>query len=180
MQPGKITLLLFSVLIVTGCAQFRNAGKAEAEDKPANSKPKEETVTVVRKTKADSIISSAKKNIGVKYKYGGKDPKGFDCSGFVWYVYGQNGIVMPRTADAQALVGKPVDRKAIVPGDLVYFKGRDLSSKTVGHVGIVTENNKGKIKFISATTSSGIHIDDLDGVYWKERYLFARRVITTK
>ena len=70
---------------------------------------------------------------GYPYKYGGKDPEtGFDCSGLVWYVYRENGIELPRTADQQAKAGELVPPYEIMPGDILCF----YQGSWVGHVGI--------------------------------------------
>lgn len=75
---------------------------------------------------------TAKKFIGAPYVYGGRSPKGFDCSGLVWYVYRQYGLKLPNSSKKQAAVGRKVARSELIPGDLVFFK----SKAQVDHVGI--------------------------------------------
>jgi len=182
MDRRNPVLFILIFLFVTGCAQHKNAvGHKKHQRKNSavqtgNGKT-DSTVHHHELTKADSIVAFAKKFLGVKYKYGGETSNGFDCAGFVCFVYGKYGVKLPRTADAQELLGKAVKRESIQTGDLVFFKGRNLNSKSIGHVGIVVENYGGKIRFISATVNSGIHIDDIDGTYWKERYVGAKRIL---
>ncbi len=190
----KFLFLILLLTTISSCAQHKkivskkrpkqkketqkNAVKSEVKAKKENDT--KDSDTIILTNKADSIVAFAKKYLGIKYRYGGQDLNGFDCAGFVCYVYSHHGITLPRTADAQSLLGKEVTRKSARAGDLVYFKGRNIRSKTIGHVGIVIENNNGQIKFISATVSSGIHIDDIDGPYWKERYVMVKRILLKK
>ncbi len=177
-MPFKYILILFLIASTfNSCAQHKKTTTKKKNSKKTNQLKIKDANTAVLGSKADSIVLFSKKYLGVKYKYGGQDAKGFDCAGFVCFVYAHHGIKMPRTADAQALLGTIVTRANLQPGDLVFFKGREIKSKAVGHVGIVVENQAGKIKFISATVSSGIHIDDIDETYWKERYMLAKRIL---
>lgn len=113
----------------------------------------------------NSIVSEAKSYQGVPYVWGGTTPSGFDCSGFTSYIFGKNGITLPRTAALQYAEGKPVSSP--VPGDLVFFATYNSGPS---HTGIFIGNNE----FISATSSSGIAIASMDNSYWKPRYLGAR------
>jgi cell wall-associated NlpC family hydrolase len=74
-------------------------------------------------------VDIAMSYLGVPYVWGGASPSGFDCSGFVMYVYGQVGVSLPHNAAAQYGYGSPVSRSELAPGDLVFFDG-------LGHVGI--------------------------------------------
>lgn len=76
-----------------------------------------------------SVVSTALGYLGTPYVWGGTSPSGFDCSGFVQYVYAQNGVGLPRTSQSQMGVGNPVSQGQLQPGDLVFFRGG-------GHVGI--------------------------------------------
>ncbi|MBO4897043.1 MAG: SH3 domain-containing protein [Clostridia bacterium] len=81
------------------------------------------------------VVDYAKTFIGVPYVYGGSTPSGFDCSGFVKYVFAHFGVSLPRTSYSQMNVGTPVSREELQPGDLVVFRGG-------GHVGIYCGNNQ--------------------------------------
>jgi cell wall-associated NlpC family hydrolase len=84
------------------------------------------------------VAKTAHSYIGVPYVFGGRSPKGFDCSGLVWYVYRQHGIDLPTSSAKQARVGEHVDRDELLPGDLVFFQ----SSGSIDHVGLYVGGNK--------------------------------------
>jgi len=116
------------------------------------------------------IIQTALRYQGVPYVFGGTTPSGFDCSGFVRYVFANSGVYLPRAADEQYDFGRPVSRSRLQPGDTVYFT---TYTSGVSHVGIYL----GDGNFISATSSQGVAIDCLDSGYWGTRYIGARRMI---
>ena len=116
------------------------------------------------------VIQSASRYLGVPYVFGGTAPDGFDCSGFTRFVYGQSGIFLPRTADAQYDVGRPVSFNRLQAGDLVFFTTYE---EGVSHSGIYLGNGQ----FISATSSQGVAIASLNSGYWGARYVGARRVL---
>ncbi|MBP2653811.1 MAG: spore cortex-lytic enzyme [Firmicutes bacterium] len=117
---------------------------------------------------ARRIIQAALRCQGVPYVYGGTSLDGFDCSGFVQFVFARAGVMLPRTADAQYDAGYPVSRSRLRPGDTVYFS---TYASGASHVGIYI----GDGYFISATSSRGVVIDPLDMSYWAARYIGARR-----
>lgn len=123
------------------------------------------------------LLKESRKHIGKPYRRGMKGPKAFDCSGFTSYVYSQFGINLSPSSRTQATQGKQVDRKNLREGDLVFFSS-PRSGHAVGHVGIVVSADKesGDFKFIHASTSSGIKIDECKG-YYAKRYIGARRVV---
>jgi cell wall-associated NlpC family hydrolase len=121
--------------------------------------------------KASAILATALSYHGVKYRFGGSSPVGFDCSGYVMHVFNRHGIQLPRTADKQFSVGKPVKWKAeLKPGDLVFF---ETYEKGPSHVGIY----QGKGKFIHASSNRGVMVSGLSEVYYAKRYLGARRIL---
>lgn len=123
-----------------------------------------------RQNKSDSIIATAKQYIGVKYQWGGSIPEtGFDCSGYVSYVFGKNGIALPRVSRDQYTVGTKVAFENLQPGDLVFFSF--AANGVVDHVGIYL----GDGQFINASSSKGVTIYVI-GPYWKSVYVGARRV----
>lgn len=119
--------------------------------------------------KAKQITDVAKSFIGVPYKFGGTTPSGFDCSGFVQYVFDKRKITLPRTADAQYKVGRVIIPKDLQQGDLVFFSTYEQGAS---HCGVYLEQGK----FIHAS-SHGVMISRLDESYWRTRYLGARRVM---
>lgn len=125
------------------------------------------------------LLSEAKSHIGKPYRGGAKGPYAFDCSGFSSYVYKQFGYSISPSSKAQFLEGTSVDRTKLREGDLVFFTSR-RSGKSVGHVGIVVsaDNESGNFKFIHASSSQGIKIDNCAGAgYYEGRFLGARRII---
>lgn len=121
--------------------------------------------------KGQQIIAMAKQYVGTPYVWGGASPDGFDCSGFVYYLYKQFGIDLPRMADGQASTGTPVNMNDLQPGDLVFFSTYEPGPS---HSGIYL----GDGYFIHASSGAGeVIITHLLKPYYKERYLGARRVI---
>jgi cell wall-associated NlpC family hydrolase len=107
---------------------------------------------------------------GAPYRDGGIDPSGFDCSGFVRYVYEQHGVAMPRQVRDQFRIGKSVDRDRLEPGDLVFFS---TVAPGASHVGIVI----GGDQFIHAPSERGVvRVESLNQQYWSTRFIGAKRV----
>ncbi len=108
-----------------------------------------------------------------KYKFGGTDQRGFDCSGFTLTVYKNAfNINLPRTTEAMASLGKKVSKRKLKPGDLVFFR----PSRKYEHVGIFIGNRT----FIHSSTSNGVIKSNLNNPYWKKKYRFAKRLLKIK
>ncbi|MCS7464120.1 NlpC/P60 family protein [Paenibacillus doosanensis] len=113
----------------------------------------------------DKLLKYAQAYMGIPYVWGGSSPAGFDCSGFVKFVFSNvRGIELPRTSN-EMYDSTGVAVASPKPGDLVFFANGRLS-----HVGIYMGNGQ----FISATTSYGVHIDSLYSSYWGSRYIGAK------
>jgi len=127
-------------------------------------------------TKGQQIVEYAKRFLGVKYRYGKASPsEGFDCSGFVYYVFNHFGIKLQRSSKDQAKYGVRVDKKDLRAGDLVFFD-TDGGLNAVNHVGIYIGNGK----FIHASSGSSakkVVISDMSSGYYANRYMTARRYI---
>ncbi len=117
------------------------------------------------------ITGLALQQLGVPYVYGGSSPGGFDCSGFVYYVFGQAGISLPRVADDQYLAGIPVKKENLRTGDLVFFCD---DSGELSHVGIYLKDGQ----FIHASTDTGIDFDSLYRGWRVDHYIGACRIVT--
>lgn len=125
----------------------------------------------------DEMISFAKTFLGTPYRYSGSSPSGFDCSGFINYVMGSFGFSLPRSSYSIAELGKTVKLSEIQPGDLLFFKGRNVNSTTVGHVAMVVEANEHEIKMIHSSTSRGVIIENFkDSKYYIPRFIKAKRM----
>ncbi|CVK17831.1 hypothetical protein SPSPH_015490 [Sporomusa sphaeroides DSM 2875] len=121
-------------------------------------------------TSVRRIIQTSLRYQGVPYVFGGTSPGGFDCSGFTRFVFAQSGISLPRMADEQFAVGRPVSYSRLQPGDLVFFT---TYAPGASHSGIYI----GDGNFISATSSRGVAIASMSSSYWGPRYIGARRVM---
>lgn len=121
---------------------------------------------------SSQIISEALALSGTPYKTGGTSPQtGFDCSGFVRYVFHQAAnITLPASAKKIANIGKIIDKNALIPGDLVFF---NTLKSTYSHVAIYI----GDQTFIHAPSAGGVvRVDRIDAAYWSRHYEGARRI----
>ncbi|MBS3732879.1 MAG: C40 family peptidase [Desulfobacterales bacterium] len=149
-------LLMICLLFSGGCTAFRP-------------QPGIHVSPVVRK----DIVNIALQHRNTPYQWKEESPGGFDCSGFVQFVYRQAGFAVPRTSTQQFRSGYEVSRSNLKKGDLVFFKkwkwlGTILSPS---HVGIYIGQNR----FIHSPSPGGaVRIDDLDSKYWKAHYKGAR------
>jgi hypothetical protein len=117
------------------------------------------------------LVNDSTRYRGVPYVWGGETPKGFDCSGFIYYMFRKHGVYVSRhTAQQLFHTGRWVSRSSLRPGDLVFFALE--SPRHVSHVGFYLGNNK----FISATSSRGVWIYQLNTSYWAPHYVGGRRI----
>ncbi|HTM31976.1 MAG TPA: NlpC/P60 family protein [Vicinamibacterales bacterium] len=117
-----------------------------------------------------NVLSSTALSLrGAPYRNGGSTPDGFDCSGFVQYVFGLNGLAVPRGTREQFGIGHSIDRNHLAPGDLVFFS---TVAPGASHVGIAIGNGE----FVHAPSSRGVvRVERLSADYWRRRYIGARR-----
>ncbi len=119
-----------------------------------------------------AIVNDSVNYLGVPYLWGGETPRGFDCSGFVYYMFNKHGVDMKRvTSGDYYKMGTTVSKANLEPGDLVFFGVNQPG--VVSHVGFYMGNNE----YISATSSNGIAIYSLDNPYWSKYYMGAKRVM---
>jgi cell wall-associated NlpC family hydrolase len=127
-------------------------------------------------TSAAAVISTADGFLGTRYSYGGSSPQtGFDCSGFVQYVYRQNGLTLPRTSRQQATAGQslPTKLENLRAGDLLFFSQK---GDVVDHVAIYAGNDR---ILHSSSSGGGVRYDDLmtaRGQWFRNRLVAVRRV----
>lgn len=130
---------------------------------------------------ADSIIEFSKKYLGTKYKYANCSPQaGFDCSGFVYYVFTHFNIKVPRSSSEYAKFGMEVHPDSCKTGDVIVFTGTNPKKRSPGHVGIVLSNNGEDISFIHSSSdkrTGGVKISSRnDAHYYKQRFIKIVRV----
>ncbi len=122
--------------------------------------------------RAREVLVNALSLTGIRYKYGGNSPEtGFDCSGFVRYVYQQaSNLTLPHGARAISQLGKTIPKNELQPGDLVFF---NTLKSTFSHVGIYLGNNR----FIhSPSSGGGVRVEDMQANYWAKRFNGAQRI----
>lgn len=124
----------------------------------------------------EAIIAKAQSLLGTAYRYGNCSPeKGFDCSGFVYYVFQSFNFDVPRSSKAYATLPKTSLQEAKV-GDIIVFTGYKNRSKTPGHVGIISKIERNKLFFIHSSTYKGVIESELYGSHYKQRYLFVASI----
>ena len=164
---GSLLLLTSSLILLSSCHSSSKVARDDVYGVKNGGKVQ---------VKGNDVLSHAMSLLGSKYRSGGADPRGFDCSGFTSYVYGLNNVFIGRSSRDQYERNTPVKRGNIKPGDLVFFSGTRIGSG-VGHVGIVTEVNKDdSFLFIHSSSRGGVVISRSTDAYYAQRYLGARRV----
>ena len=126
----------------------------------------------------DTMIKFAESLIGTPYKYASTDPyEGFDCSGFITYVFNHYKIKVPRSSKDFENVGKTIPLNETRRGDLILFTGTDSTERTIGHMGIIVSNLGDSIKFIHSSSGKahGVIITNLQK-YYMSRFVKVIRI----
>lgn len=175
-RPG---LMVVAVALTTACASggavprpFPSPGGATpagTEPGAVVEPPVAPEETPIGATDPLALTGTALALRGAPYRNGGTTPEGFDCSGFVQYVFGQHGLALPRETREQFRMGSRVSRSQLRPGDLVFFT---TVAPGASHVGIVV----GDDQFVHAPSSRGVvRVERLSAEYWRRRFVGARR-----
>lgn len=134
-----------------------------------------------RPTRADSLVAFGLAQLGAPYFYAGTSPlPGFDCSGFIHYVFARFRVAVPHSTALLVGVGRAVPRAEAQPGDIVVFTGTAPTSTTPGHAGIVV-SGRGQVplRFVHASSArreSGVKVSQVEGSGYERRFLQIRRV----
>jgi len=164
-MTSRVLLFVFALLF-SGAVQADDAGQTYAAEGEALLKGLPDSVR--------NLLGYAVSQAGVAYRRGGTSPEaGFDCSGFVRYVFDHvEGLSLPHSAKAMSLIGNRIKLAELKPGDLVFFR---IMRHGISHVGIYLGDNR----FIhAASTSTGsVVISDLAESYWARRLTLARRIV---
>ena len=132
-------------------------------------------------SKKDSIISFSYKYLGTPCKYAGTGRKGFDCSGFVYYVLTHHQVDVPRTSRDMGTIGREIPMDSARAGDIILFKGTNANSKVIGHAGLVTWCDGKDVQFIHSSSNKkrgGVILSCFsDSPYYKKRFVKVVRVL---
>jgi cell wall-associated NlpC family hydrolase len=175
----KIYYACFLALLSTSCAAVEPSPYKLTQPSPLTPAPVATKVPASEiedqenwPERAREVLVNALSLTGVRYKYGGHSPEtGFDCSGFVRYVYQQaTSLSLPHNALAISRLGQKVEKHELKPGDLVFF---NTLKSAFSHVGIYLGNNR----FIHSPSSGGkVKIESMQEGYWAKRYNGAQRI----
>ncbi|MEO6582892.1 MAG: C40 family peptidase [Ferruginibacter sp.] len=181
----KIQLLPFIIyfILIAGCSTHKQVTNTVSNKAGVAIK------STVRLTENIPAISIKAKDIsgeevavfaetlkGVPYLYGSsKKEAGFDCSGFITYVFNHFKIAVPRSAKQFTNAGPAVSSLQCKMGDLILFTGSNINSGLVGHMGMITQNNKGVLQFIHASSGKGVIVSGMNS-YFLPRFVKIIRV----
>ena len=172
----KIKSLLPLIFFTTACLCMARCAALKHQPKVTTTEKSGKKIDKEARLRND-IAEYALQQIGTRYVYAGKNPQGFDCSGFVFFVMKKYGISVPGSSRSQEKYGKNVSPSAANPGDLIFFR-RDKKGE-VFHVAIVYSNDKNGLQVIHSTSSRGVVLDNLSSnSYWKPKISTGRNVVS--
>jgi len=174
LRGSAVAALVILGTLATGCAAKGDVAATPRPFPGASLPPGSAPAVATEAPPAEGIqlplISLALSLRGTPYRNGGSDPSGFDCSGFVQWVFAQQGLTLPREVRQQYRVGDDIDDDDVKPGDLVFF---ETVSRGASHVGIAL----GGGEFVHAPSSNGVvRVERYTSGYWADRWVGARRV----
>lgn len=181
----KIQANKLCIGVCFGFAGMFFACHGQPESSAGNAKPltpyEAEHITQIKtgRTTPTELVNFACSLAGTPYHYGSADPQqGFDCSGFVTYVFNHFGISVPRTSVDFTPVEHAIELKDARPGDLILFTGTDSAVRVVGHMGIISSTPGEPLRFMHATSGKGYGVVETDfhSIYYEGRYVKTIRV----
>lgn len=117
------------------------------------------------------LFTDVRQYLGIRYRFGGDSPAGFDCSGFVRFMFSKElNVDLPHSSSEMSTMGTKVDRSELRPGDLVFFTN---GKNRISHVGIFIGNGA----FVHSSLSKGITRDNLDESYYSKRFATGVRIL---
>ena len=151
---------------------------SSTNNKPAPTYSKGKTFAKPLAIDRSEFVSYAKTLLGTPYKYGSSNPKnGFDCSGFITYVFNHFNVKAPRSSVDFTNEGTTIDIRSAKPGEIILFTGSDNSTGRVGHMGIITKGGSSPQFIHSASGRSiGVIIDNVTG-YYKAHFVKVIRLL---
>ena len=170
MRIRSLILFLSILILFSGCVPTLRKDGPKKDEPVSSHKSYSNTIGLDNKAQVKMLLYRQYREWkGVKYRIGGMNKRGVDCSAFVYLTFESRfDVKLPRMTIDQIKLGKPVKKAKLKAGDLVFFK----TSRKVRHVGIYIEDGK----FLHASTSNGVMISRLDNIYWKKKFWKARRV----
>jgi cell wall-associated NlpC family hydrolase len=183
MKLMMLKFTIMAVVLIMGCDTQQRTFNVDDSDKPDMELAAGNPTSFNHLQKSalgDRIVNFAAQLEGTPYQEAGRDMSGFDCSGFVYYVYKQHNVEVPHSSRHLAELGTEVDTSTAQPGDLVFFKGTNPENPEVGHVGIVVSSPGEPLKFIhasSAATSAYVKYDSLARPNYNRRFLKVKRLL---
>jgi cell wall-associated NlpC family hydrolase len=167
----RLAILLFA-LTAGGCASSGAIPKPFPTPGGGSPAPSPSISPAAPPEEGYAIAGTALSLRGVPYRNGGSTPDGFDCSGFVWYVFDRHGVKVPRTVSEQYRAGSGVGAGSLRAGDLLFFDTSGGGANPT-HVGIAI----GGDEFVHAPSTAGqVRVEHLAATYWAGRFVGARRL----
>ncbi len=166
-KPSNLLFVLLYCFMISSCTAFRTVSPSTSE-------------VIAATNPADQlraqVVSFAQKQVGAKYQYAGRSPRGFDCSGLTYYVMKNHDVQLPSNSGMQSKEGRPIDPRKVRAGDLVFFKRSKLGG--VFHVALVVSNGAEGIRVVHSTSSRGVIEENISqSTYWKPKIASARSVL---
>lgn len=146
-------------------------------NKPVKKIKKPYTGHLPKEVLPDSIVAFGISLMGSPYLPAGVTCDGFDCSGFVFYIFEKYGVSLPHSSAMLANEGVSVALNQTRKGDLLIFTGTNVSDRTPGHVGVVITEPGQPVEFVHSSSAGGVKISKVAGTGYEKRFLQARRVL---
>jgi cell wall-associated NlpC family hydrolase len=165
----RLAAVLLAGIVVSACASSGAVPRPFPGSPGTTTAPEPTAVPAPGAIDSSALVSTALSYRGVPYRNGGSDPKGFDCSGLVQYVFAQHGVTLPREVREQLRIGREVRLAGIEKGDLIFFA---TTSSEASHVGVAI----GGDEFVHAPSTRGVvRVEKFSAPYWARRIVAIRR-----